>query len=241
MSHPEQLSQGLRALSHFLVGDANVEDTLTKVAELSTTSLGAAFAGITLETERGPRTSVFTDRESPAIDQAQYDADHGPCLDSMRTGDVNRIDSTEADTRWPAFSRAALDHGIKSTLSLPLTVPDHTPAGALNLYARDVAAFDAQAEIDGADFAEQAAVVLLNAQSYWGALELTEQLQQALDSRPGIEQAKGIMIAREGCTPEEAFDILVRASQRTNVKLRDLAMSIVDRAQHADSDPGLPL
>jgi GAF domain-containing protein len=235
MSHPEHVSQGLRALSHFLVGDATVTDTLTRVAELATTSLDAAFAGITLDTARGPRTSVFTDPQSPAIDQAQYEADHGPCLDAMRTGHVNRIDFTADDNRWPAFSRAAFEHGINSTLSLPLTALDHMPSGALNLYAREVAAFDDGAEADGADFAEQAAVVLLNAEAYWSALELSEQLQHALDSRPSIEQAKGIMIAREGCTPEQAFDILVRASQRTNVKLRDLAASIVERAQQPDA------
>jgi hypothetical protein len=55
------------------------------------------------------------------------------------------------------------------------------------------------------------------------------RLQARLGTLPVIEQAKGILMAQSGCQPEEAFDILRRASQRTNVKVRDLAADIVRR------------
>jgi AmiR/NasT family two-component response regulator len=44
---------------------------------------------------------------------------------------------------------------------------------------------------------------------------------------PVIEQAKGIVMAQQRCGPEEAFDVLRQASQRTNVKLHVLAEEIV--------------
>lgn len=50
-----------------------------------------------------------------------------------------------------------------------------------------------------------------------------------LSTQAAIEQAKGIIIAQRACTPEEAFDVLRRASQRTNVPVRDLAASLVER------------
>jgi AmiR/NasT family two-component response regulator len=53
-----------------------------------------------------------------------------------------------------------------------------------------------------------------------------------MQSRAVIEQAKGILIARNCCTPEEAFEMLVRLSQHRNIKLRDLARIIVDSAQN---------
>jgi hypothetical protein len=56
------------------------------------------------------------------------------------------------------------------------------------------------------------------------------RLQARLESLPVIEQAKGVLMARTGCQPDEAFDILRRASQRTNVKVRDLAQDVVNRA-----------
>ena len=55
------------------------------------------------------------------------------------------------------------------------------------------------------------------------------RLQARLDSQPVIEQAKGVLIA-QGCDPDDTFDVLRRASQRTNVKVRDLAADIVDKA-----------
>ncbi|HET6875009.1 MAG TPA: ANTAR domain-containing protein [Acidimicrobiales bacterium] len=63
-------------------------------------------------------------------------------------------------------------------------------------------------------------------------------LRAALDSRDTIGMAKGILMAREGCTPDEAFDILRRASQRENRKLADLAAELVaSNAQRAVHPP----
>jgi hypothetical protein len=62
------------------------------------------------------------------------------------------------------------------------------------------------------------------------------RLQARLGSMPVIEQAKGIIMAQFGWPEEQAFDTLRRASQRENVKLRDLAAAIVDRTAHAPSD-----
>lgn len=54
-----------------------------------------------------------------------------------------------------------------------------------------------------------------------------DRLQARLDTMPVIEQAKGIIMAQRGCGPEEAFDLLRRASQRSNVKVHVLATQIV--------------
>jgi hypothetical protein len=53
------------------------------------------------------------------------------------------------------------------------------------------------------------------------------RLLARLESLPVIEQAKGIVMAQAGCGPDEAFDLLRLTSQRTNVKLRDLAADLV--------------
>ncbi|MTE19914.1 ANTAR domain-containing protein [Streptomyces sp. TRM43335] len=69
--------------------------------------------------------------------------------------------------------------------------------------------------------------------------EEVEQLRQALHSRAVIDQAIGIVQAERRCNPEDAFQILVTVSQRTNVKLRDIATALVRRAE--DTPPGLLL
>ena len=100
--------------------------------------------------------------------------------------------------------------------------------GALNLYAAEPRAFTDGHEEDAALFATQASVVLANARAYWAAADLADGLRQAMASRAVIEQAKGKLMASSDATPEEAFAMLVSASQRENVKLRDVARRIVE-------------
>jgi GAF domain-containing protein len=225
-------AQALRALSSFLVAKTSLGDTLLRVSQITTDAMPAAvMAGITMLAEDGkPQTSVFTDSEAPEIDSAQYESGRGPCLDSWRETKVIRLDEMDAAAeRYPEFARAAKAHGVQSTLSLPLVAGDEG-VGALNLYARVPAGFSYDDEVVGLDLAAAAAIVLANASAYWQAARLSEQLSEAMRSRAVIEQAKGILMAR---TPElsadEAFGMLRQASQRENVKLRDIAQRIVER------------
>jgi AmiR/NasT family two-component response regulator len=57
--------------------------------------------------------------------------------------------------------------------------------------------------------------------------ERTQQLEEALESRISIEQAKGVLAERLRTTPEEAFDVLRRAARSTQVRLHDLAREVV--------------
>jgi GAF domain-containing protein len=226
------MAGGLSALSQFFVDDGTLGDTLLRVAELACEASPADMAGITLLVDGRPTTAVFTDPEAPDIDNSQYDSGCGPCLDAFRHEQVYRIDSTADDKRWPAFAAAAAAHGIVATLSAPM-IARGAGIGALNLYSR-TSAFGGAATSRVQVFASQAAVVLANAQMYWDAMRLTESMAQAMRSRSSIDQAIGILMTDGGRTPDEAFQLLVQASQRENRKLRDVAAGIVGRvAQRA--------
>jgi len=62
------------------------------------------------------------------------------------------------------------------------------------------------------------------------------RLRARLESLPVIEQAKGILMAQQRCGPEEAFDLLRRASQRANLKVHVLAAQIVDQTASPPAD-----
>ena len=227
------LGESFAALSQFFVGDRTVEETLTRVSELATTAIEPAdFIGLTTLVEGRRRTAVFTDPLSPQIDQAQYDTGDGPCLHAFETGKVVLVSSTREDGPYPAFRQAALDHGILSTLSVPL-IANHATVGAMNMYSRTEDGFsESNREIAGL-FAGHAAVVLANAMAYWDAHNLSLRLHESMDFRSIIEQAKGVLMATQTCSADAAFDLLTAASQRENVKLRVIAQRIVDRATSA--------
>ena len=60
------------------------------------------------------------------------------------------------------------------------------------------------------------------------------RLQARLGTMPVIEQAKGIIMAQQGCAPEEAFALLRQVSQRANVKVHVLAAQIVEHVASGD-------
>jgi transcriptional regulator with GAF, ATPase, and Fis domain len=226
----EGLEAAVRAVAQFLVADVPLGETLDRVAVLARDSIKPAEAvGITLLDERGrPVTAVYTDEVSPAVDRGQYLDDEGPCLDAFRELRVVRVDDTrEVGDRWPRFSEEAVRHGVLSTLSFPLTAAGDT-FGAFDLYAPVVGAFDDDHEAEAQLFVTQVSLVLANARAYWGAFEMVAGLEQALRSRAVVEQAKGKVMAANSCSPDEAFAILVRVSQRENVRLRDVARQIVE-------------
>ena len=164
----------------------------------------------------------------PEIDQAQYEVGEGPCLEAWRTKGPVMIESTVEEGPWPEFRRTAADHGVLSTLSLPL-VAGEVSLGALNFYAPERSAF-APHDVEGAStFATQAAVVLANAQGYWDAYDYGQRLSVAMETRGVIDQAKGILMAQSAVDSAEAFELLRHASQRENRKLRDIATEIVQR------------
>jgi GAF domain-containing protein len=206
------------------------------VSELTVEAVPAAdLVGITMVVEGKQRTAVFTDDIAPEVDQAQYDSGEGPCLDAFVHQKVFEIKSTLEDGPWPAFRQLASEHGIRSTLSLPLG-REHHAVGAMNLYSMRERAFSADDAEIGKLFASQAAIALANAQAYWDARELGSRLGEAMKSRAVIEQAKGMLMVTQACDQDEAFALLVRASQRENVKVRDIAKRIIDDATQRGKD-----
>jgi transcriptional regulator with GAF, ATPase, and Fis domain len=136
-----------------------------------------------------PRTAGVTDDLASKVDDIQYRPGAGPCLHAVRDQTVVRVDSTETDQRWPAFSRAAAAKGILSSLSFPLVVHQQS-IGALNCYSRIAAGFSADDECIGSTIAAAAAIAL----AYWDARHHVKGLGLAVPSRPTTEQTKDILM-----------------------------------------------
>jgi GAF domain-containing protein len=171
-------------------------------------------------------THVFTHPDAPDIDRAQYTAGDGPCLHAFRTGEVVQVPTMGAETRWPLFVEAALQHGILSTLSLPVFGTDG-PVGAMNLYSEVEHAFGREEIATAQLLVEQAGYVLVNTDAFLEERQTSAGLRLAIESRSVIDQAKGIIMGAQHVSADEAFALLVKQSQFENVKLRTVADSLV--------------
>jgi GAF domain-containing protein len=222
------MDDALRALARLSLRDRDLRDILGEVTRIATTAVpGAESTSITLI--RGERGFTVAHDGQMALDadELQYDRGYGPCLDAGRTGLALLVPDMREEERWPDYAAAVVTDGVLSSLSVPLPFQGAT-IGALNIYASKPHAFGDESVETGEEVAAYVAVAVANAESFAASTDLAHQMQQAMASRSVIDMAKGILMAQNGCSPDEAFTMLSQASQRSNRKLRDLARAIVD-------------
>jgi len=224
------LLQSLRELGQLSVLDFTLPEMLDRIVAIANDAVPRSTkAGLTLDVGGRASTAAYTDEDVPEIDADQYATGVGPCLDAALQGEMFVVPSTRDDERWRPFSEACVAHGILSTLSASV-IARSAKRAALNFYASEVDAFgDRDRELADA-FARQAAVAIENAEAYYSARQLADQLQVALDGRSVIERAKGLLMA-PGRSSEDAFDLLRRVSQRENRELREIAADVVAEAE----------
>ncbi|MFE9776230.1 ANTAR domain-containing protein [Streptomyces sp. NPDC005931] len=200
-------------------------------------STRAEGCGVTLQRRHRPLTVVSTGDTADRLDEKQYGLDDGPCLQALRTGEPVAVADMTAEKRWGAYPTFATALGIRSSLSLPIPVHEHT-AGALNFYATEPDAFTRRERSRLEQFALQAGGGIALAQRLSDAEDFTRELQSAIRSRAVVDQAVGVIMHQRRCSADEAFDILRSTSQETNTKLRDLcARLIVDLTGHPPVPP----
>jgi GAF domain-containing protein len=228
----DELRSSLAALSRLATGQMELGDVLTRVAEFAVRAIpGADGAGLTLIEAGHADTIVASAPFVSEVDAIQYSIGEGPCVTAAAEARTMRSGSLGTDPLWPRFGPRVEHLGVHSALSLPLLTADGV-LGAMNVYAHAPDAFDDHAALIGELFAVPAAIAVQNAQVLAQAKRLAAQLQTALTNRAVIDQAKGILISRIGCSSEEAFDRLRQLSQSDNQKLHTVAQRVVDEAMH---------
>ncbi|OBK06272.1 histidine kinase [Mycolicibacterium conceptionense] len=182
---------------------------------------GVDTAGILLVGDGGKWDSLAGTSDLPSqLDELQMTYQEGPCMEAALGDIVVRTDDFREETRWPRYSKVAVEIGVLSGLSLKLYTTDRT-AGALNLFGFQPRVWDSEAETVGTVLAAHAAAALL-------ASRHTDQLTSALNSRDRIGQAKGIIMERYRVGDVQAFELLRRLSQDSNTKLVDIAQQVID-------------
>ena len=183
----------------------------------------AKHAGLSLFTKTGVETRAASDPLVHDVDSAQYAAGEGPCLSAGWEHRTTRSDNLADEPRWPKFAARAVELGIHSMLSVQLFVEGNT-MGALNLYSTKPNAFDDEDENIALVLGAHAAVAM-------AASRIRANLEFALSSRDLIGQAKGILMERYKIGGQEAFEMLVWASQNSHTKLRDVALALTETGE----------
>ena len=225
----EELEQNLAVVARQLFSPGSVAGSLQLTVDLAVATIdGCDAAGIFLVSGDRVSTAAASHPLVVEVDELQFSTNEGPCLDTIADGGpVYALDLID-DDRWPRFGPAAASAGVRSLLAFRLS---DRPVSALNLYARLPAAFGATDRAKALIFATLAGIALDAAGERADDEQRLANLHDALQTRELIGQAQGILIERERITGEQAFDVLRRASQHLNVKLRDVARTLVETGQ----------
>lgn len=222
---------GLRELSTLLFTQETLESTMQRIAAVaarcvcaSTTTGGGA--SVLLLSGDEPFVAAVTDDRVRAVEHHWLEAREGPCVDALKMGETVVVDNLGTDERYAETGPKVCALGVLAAVSVPLGA-DGEVVGTLTVYAGADRAFGSDHVATAELVAAQASALAVNAKTHAECQERIRQLQEALDSRVVIEQAKGILMERHGLDSQLAFQRLRECSQRENRRLRLVAEELV--------------
>ncbi|SDQ69957.1 GAF and ANTAR domain-containing protein [Quadrisphaera sp. DSM 44207] len=228
---PMDLQQALAELGRIPLWDTPLSQVLARVADLAAVTIpGVDEVSVTLVEGEEARSVAFTGDLAVSLDERQYAQGFGPCMDAALGGQAIGMPDLASEDRYPDFVAVARRAGVTSAASVGMPVPTRL-LGGLNLYSTGGRSLDEESLEVAEIFASYAAVAVANAALLSSTAQLADQMRAAMSTRADIEQAKGIIVARTGCTAEEAFAVLAAQSQRTHRKVNEIAAELVAEAQ----------
>ncbi|HKZ20901.1 MAG TPA: GAF and ANTAR domain-containing protein, partial [Acidimicrobiia bacterium] len=228
----QRLAEIFIGLADTLVTDFDVTDLFYHLVDACTEVVEADHAGLLLTDSSGTLQVVAATSETAQIvELLELKNLEGPCWDAFQSGNAvvaGVIDSPEARARWPVFSEAALDAGIRSAAAVPMRLRAET-LGALNLFRSQEGDLSDLEVATARTLADIASIAILQDRAARDAQTVIDQLQGALDSRVVIEQARGVIAEHSGLAMDQAFSALRRYARDQNARLRVVAEDVVAR------------
>ena len=221
----------LRVLSEFtrtLVVRYEIADVLYELAGRTTALLDVAGAGVSLGDQGRLRFVTGVNEATVRVEQTQERAQQGVCVEAFKSGKpVSVPDLAELDERWEEFRNEAQAVGLGAVLAIPMRLDDEV-LGAMNIYSAEPRLWTDDEIATAQVLADMATSYLVNASELEKSRRTSEQLQEALQSRVVIEQAKGILSAERRISMDEAFETLRRHARNHNANLRAVADAVVN-------------
>ena len=230
---------GTEELLDLLLESHDLTTFLQRLAEVAARDLSGpadqVHCSVTVARERRRDTIANSDEAAARMDEIQYSCGEGPCQDCVVTGQPIDVPDLLNDPRYPRYRKAMADTGIRSIFAAPIPLPSASRASAaLNCYSSEPG-FPPSLQARAEELASLAARSVVLAVRFANEMDRATDLAAAMESRTAIDLAAGVIMAQSGCSQEKAIHVLKTASMNRNVKLRDVATSIL--ARFDDTDP----
>jgi GAF domain-containing protein len=226
---PETLLGSLERFAAALTGGYGIGDVLHNLTEEMAEVLDLAGAGVTLVHDGRQRFVTAAVEAIADLERVQENSQNGPCVDAVASAgsvSVPDIAAGDAGERWPDYTVAAETAGVRAVAGIPM-LADGEAIGAVNLYDGRPRTWSPADLRVATIFASIATGYLIHASAAQQRQRTVEQLQQALDTRLVIEQAKGVLAAKRQITVDEAFGILRAYARDHHARIHDVSRAVV--------------
>jgi GAF domain-containing protein len=224
---PDALAKGVARLEGVDPVDTGLDAALELAVAETDKLFGVDGAGLMLIDADGVlRSTTASDEPGAMLESLQEQFGEGPCVDAFLEGAPVLAGDLAADPRWPSVGPLAAGHGVRAVLGVPINLREG-PVGTLNVYAARIHRWDDSDITAIQAYTRVIASLLRSAVQAHVSGRAATQLQQALDSRSLIEQAKGILMERRGLDQQAAFELLRRRARSTRRRLQDVARETV--------------
>ena len=229
----QEVRQALHELGDLRYSAGNLDDALRRIVSATHELFNVDGAGLMLiDPDQLLRNVADSDRRVDHLEELQIEHGEGPCIDAFEEKELVHAADLATEARWPKFSPAAIDRGLRAVLASPIPY-NQMAIGVVTVFSTKVHPWSPEGELALVAFTDLAALTIANTMQSEQRGELAEQLQRALDARVVIEQAKGALVAREGIAAKDAFEQMrrrARAERRRVVEIAEEVMASLGRA-----------
>lgn len=229
MNSQRQWAQLLRAVSEPQA--AADSDTLLRQAVELSRDVTPDAVGCSVTTLDGDRfsTPVYSGRLALDLDRAQYEAGDGPCMAAAREHRFHNFDSATDVDRFPGFAEAAVERGVRSSISLPLPLGSPGRSAAINLYGSSRYAFDAERPRAVAGLLARCVAILMSppARAAIPSDLPPAGLEAARLRARLIAEAEDVLMADRPLDRPAAMGLLIRRSRAEGRSIFEIARQVV--------------
>jgi transcriptional regulator with GAF, ATPase, and Fis domain len=224
------LHRALKELHTLRFGEIDVDEAMQRIVRATHTIFDVDGAGLMLADEdQLLRNAAVSDPRFARLERLQQEHGEGPCVTAYEEKDLVCVDDLADDgarKRWPQFCPAALDEGVAAVLASPIPF-NQSAIGVVAVLSEDARPWTPEGELALMAFTDLAALMIASVMHGQQQSELAGQLRGALDSRVVIEQAKGILAARDHLSMREAYEQLRAQARRERRRLSEVAGRVV--------------
>ncbi len=227
---PHDVHHALTELGRLRFGEMQVEDGMHEIVRTTHAIFGVDGAALMLaDADHHLRNAAVSDDRMRHLEELQVRHHEGPCVTAYDAKELVGVEDLGRDDRWPLFCTAALEQGVRAVLASPLPY-NQDAVGVVAVLSEQAHPWTPEGELALLAFTDLAALLIASMMQGQEQSELAAQLQSALDSRAIIEQAKGVLIGRDGLTPHAAYQQLRSQARSQRRKLAAVCADTVRAA-----------